>query len=103
MSGSQIEGVEIRLPLIGEQKRIADILSAYDDLIENNRQRIKLLEQAARLLYREWFVYLCFPGHEHVKLIAGLPDGWKKGKVSDLGQVISGKPPSTKDEANHDG
>ena len=52
-----------------QKTRIADILSAYDDLIENNRRRIALLEEAARLLYREWFVHFRFPGHEHVKVI----------------------------------
>ena len=58
---------------------IADILSAYDDLIENNRRRIALLEEAARLLYREWFVHFRFPGHEQVKhIIDGLPEGWSR-------------------------
>lgn len=69
-----------RIPL-QEQTRIADILSAYDDLIENNRGRIALLEEAARLLYREWFVHFRFPGHEHVKIVDGLPDGWKIGPI----------------------
>ena len=56
------------------------VLSAYDDLIENNRRRIALLEDAARLLYREWFVHFRFPDHEHLKIIDGLPEGWvKKG------------------------
>ena len=54
---------------------IADILSAYDELMENNRRRIALLEEAARLLYREWFVHFRFPGHEHVKIIDGIPEG----------------------------
>ena len=65
-------------PSLDTQYRIADILSAYDDLIENNRRRIVLLEQAARLLYKEWFVRLRFPGHEHVKIIDGVPQGWEK-------------------------
>jgi len=59
-----------------QQKAIAATLSTYDDLIENNRRRIQLLEQAARLLYREWFIHLRFPGHEHVKIIDGVPEGW---------------------------
>ncbi len=67
-----------------QQKRIADILSAYDDLIENNRRRIVLLERAARLLYKEWFVHLRFPGHEHVKIIDGVPEGWEKKRVEEL-------------------
>ena len=68
---------EFRLPSKREQMRIADILSAYDDLIENNRRRIALLEEAARLVYREWFVHFRFPGHEHVAVIEGVPEGWK--------------------------
>ena len=69
---------ELALPSISEQDRIASILSAYDDLIENNRRRIALLEQAARLLYREWFVHLRFPGHEHVRIEDGVPEGWEE-------------------------
>lgn len=67
---------------IGEQRAITSILSAYDDLVENNRQRIRLLEQAARMLYEEWFVRLRFPGYEHVSSITdGLPGGWKRTTV----------------------
>ena len=71
-------------PVIGYQKQIADVLTAYDDLIENNRRRIQLLEQAARLLYKEWFVHLRFPGHEHTQIIDGVPQGWKKKKLGDV-------------------
>ena len=67
-----------------QQKRIADILSVYDDLIENNRRRIALLEEAARLLYREWFVRFRFPGHEHVKIEDGLPEGWGRSVPSGI-------------------
>ena len=74
-----------------EQRKIADILSAYDDLIENNRLRIALLEETARLLYREWFVHFRFPGHEHVKITDGLPVGWSKLPVSNLADVFRGK------------
>jgi type I restriction enzyme, S subunit len=73
-----LDNFRVALPSISEQDRIASILSAYDDLIENNRRRIQLLEQAARLLYREWFVRLRFPGHEHVKIKDGVPEGWEK-------------------------
>src|SRR6056297_3636240 len=66
---------------LSEQRAIASILSAYDDLIENNRRRIQLLEESARLLYKEWFVNLRFPGHEHVKIIDGVPEGWEKKKI----------------------
>jgi len=69
---------------LSEQKTIASILSTYDDLIENNRRRIQLLEQAARLLYKEWFVHLRFPGHEHVTIKDGIPEGWMVRRMSDL-------------------
>ena len=59
-------------------QRIADTLSAYDDLIENNRRRMALLEEAARQLYREWFVRLRFPGHEHTRITHGVPEGWER-------------------------
>ncbi|MCP4577355.1 MAG: restriction endonuclease subunit S [Deltaproteobacteria bacterium] len=81
---------------IAEQRKIASILSAYDDLIENNRRRIQLLEQAARLLYKEWFVHLRFPGHEHVKIIDGVPEGWNEGIISDFYFTASGGTPSRK-------
>jgi len=72
---------EIQIPEISAQHNIASILSAYDNLIENNSRRIQLLEESARLLYREWFVRLRFPGHEHVKIIDGVPEGWEKKQV----------------------
>ena len=68
--------LEIQFPELSIQTRIADILSAYDELIENNRRRIKLLEESARQLYREWFVRLRFPGHQNTRTINGLPEGW---------------------------
>ena len=70
-----------------KQKRIASILSAYDDLIENNQQRIALLEETARLLYREWFVHFRFPGHEHVKITDGLPEGWERRTIGDIAET----------------
>ena len=77
------------------QSRIADILSAYDELIENNRRRIQLLEEAARLLYREWFVHLRFPGHEHVAVVDGVPEGWERKKIADVCETVGGGTPST--------
>lgn len=76
--------LEISLPDLPTQRRIASILSAYDDLIENNRRQIKLLEEAAQRLYREWFVELRFPGYEDVKVIDGVPEGWKRVQIKDL-------------------
>ncbi len=69
---------------ISTQRSIASTLSAYDDLIENNRRRIQLLEQAARLLYKEWFVHLRFPGHEHTRIVDGVPEGWEKKRLGDV-------------------
>lgn len=75
---------EVCLPDLNVQHRMASILSAYDDLIENNRRRIRLLEQAARMLYEEWFVRLRFPGHEGLTVTNGVPDGWKTEPLSVL-------------------
>ena len=84
LNRNHIHGLDITIPEYRIQERIADILSAYDDLIENNRRRIQLLEQAARLLYKEWFVHLRFPGHEHVTITDGVPEGWEKVPLSEL-------------------
>ena len=84
LNRNHIHGLAIRIPEYQIQERIASILSAYDDLIENNRRRIQLLEQAARLLYREWFVQLRFPGYEHVKIKDGVPEGWERKPLSEL-------------------
>jgi len=81
---SDFEKVEVEIPDLLVQRRIAAILSAYDDLIENNRRRIHLLEEAARLLYREWFVHLRFPGHERVSVIDGVPEGWERVSLGDV-------------------
>jgi type I restriction enzyme S subunit len=79
-----LSSFRLPIPVKATQHRIASILSAYDDLIENNRRRIQLLEQAARLLYKEWFVHLRFPGHEHVTITDGVPEGWEKKHLSEL-------------------
>ena len=84
------------LPKLNVQQAIGRVLSAYDDLIENNRRRIQLLEQAASLLYREWFVHLRFPGHEHVAITDGVPEGWVEGVVADFYSTGSGGTPSRK-------
>ena len=81
--------VEVPVPPRSTQYRIASLLSAYDDLIENNRRRIQLLEQAARLLYKEWFVHLRFPGHEHAKIIGGVPEGWEKNTIGESASLLS--------------
>ena len=84
LSQAKLLSLKFPIPPSIEQKRIADVLSAYDDLIENNRRRIQLLEEAARLLYREWFVHLRFPGHEHVAIKDGVPEGWEKTVLPDV-------------------
>lgn len=82
------------IPPIETQRRIADILSAYDDLIENNRKQIKLLEEAAQRLYKEWFVDLRFPGHEHSTIVDGVPEGWKIDFLSNVIKTTSGGTPA---------
>jgi type I restriction enzyme S subunit len=82
--------VEISFPRLPVQEAIADILTAYDDLIENNRRRMTLLEEAARLLYQEWFVHLRFPGHEHTPKEEDLPKGWKRVVLKSLIDVTHG-------------
>ncbi len=76
LSWQKLSIIEFPAPPIETQHRIADILSAYDNLIENNRKQIKLLEEAAQRLYKEWFVDLRFPGYEHAKIVDGVPEGW---------------------------
>ncbi|PZX10947.1 type I restriction enzyme S subunit [Palleronia aestuarii] len=90
LNRNHIHGLPIFLPGRNVQDTIVSILSAYDDLIETNRRRIALLEEAARLLYREWFVHFRFPGHEHVPLTDGLPEGWERFALSDLADFING-------------
>ncbi|MBS5776086.1 MAG: restriction endonuclease subunit S [Finegoldia magna] len=78
-----------------KQDKIDYILSSYDDLIENNKNQIHLLEEAAQRLYKEWFVDLRFPGYEDVELVNGVPKGWTYKRVEEFGEVITGKTPST--------
>ena len=77
-------------PLLSTQQRIATILSRYDSLIENYQKQIKLLEEAAQRLYKEWFIDLRFPGHENIKIVDGVPEGWEKKKLIDLVDVQYG-------------
>ena len=86
-----LSGIEMVLPPIEIQKQIAGILSDYDDLIENNQKQIKLLEEAAQRLYKEWFVDLRFPGHENTKIVDGVPEGWSRGLLKELISVNYGK------------
>ncbi len=84
LSQGKMRQIVLSLPDYATQQQITSVLSDYDDLIDNNRRRITLLEESARLLYREWFVSLRFPGHEHVSILNSVPDGWKKGHIGDF-------------------
>lgn len=79
------------IPDLVTQEKIADILSTYDDLIENNNRRIEILEQMAQEIYKEWFVRFRFPGHEKVKFVNGLPEGWEVVKLGDFVNIKGGK------------
>jgi len=90
-----LSSFKLPIPASPTQHRIAAILSAYDDLIETNRRRMALLEQAARLLYREWFVHLRFPGHEAVRVVDGAPEGWERRRIDEVAETVGGGTPST--------
>lgn len=83
LNRNHIHELPILLPKEEIQERIVALLNKYDVLIENNRRRIQLLEESARLLYKEWFVRLRFPGHEHVKVVDGVPEGWERSPLGD--------------------
>lgn len=91
MPGQKLKEVVIDKPPLEIQHRIADILSAYDDLIENNQKQIKLLEEAAQRLYKEWFVDLRFPGHENTEIVDGVPEGWQRGTVGQIAEFKRGR------------
>ena len=84
LSWEKLSTIKFYVPEYKEQCRIADILAAYDDLIENNQKQIKLLEEAAQRLYKEWFVDLRFPGHENTKIVDGVPEGWKRTNINEM-------------------
>ena len=83
------------MPPVPTQHKIADILSAYDDLIENNQKQIVLLEEAAQRLYKEWFVDLRFPGHEKTPIVDGVPEGWTEKSLSDVATIVMGQSPKS--------
>jgi type I restriction enzyme S subunit len=93
---NSLKTLAFALPALDKQQEIGKILSYYDDLIETNRRRIALLEESARLLYREWFVKLRFPGHESVKWQDGVPEGWRLKKFGEIVDAIGGATPNTK-------
>ena len=87
---TSFNSIEFAYPSLFVQERIATILSRYDSLIENYQKQIKLLEEAARRLYKEWFIDLRFPGHENTKIVDGLPEGWERKKVNSIIELQSG-------------
>ena len=103
LSQAKLLSIKFPVPELAVQMKIADTLSAYDDLIENNRRRIALLEEAARMLYREWFIHFRFPGHEHVKIKDGLPEGWSRHPISDLADVFRGRSYRSSELVDSDG
>ena len=90
---------DILTPPVSTQRRIAAVLSAYDDLVENNNRRVKILEEMAQAIYREWFIHFRFPGHEKVKMVDSslgeIPEGWETAKFTDLAEILSGGTPKT--------
>ena len=95
LTKGMIEKFRIPRPDIDIQENIVERLSKYDDLIENNRRRIALLEESARLLYREWFVHFRFPGHENVRVIDGVPQGWELQPLIQLAEIVMGQSPKS--------
>lgn len=95
ISPAHIKGLAFPCPDLATQHKIGNILRSYDDLIEKNQKQIQLLEEAAQRLYKEWFVDLRFPGCEDVDVVDGVPEGWRYKRVEELGEVITGKTPST--------
>ncbi len=96
LSTKIVEKLPVRYPVPATQVAIAKTLSAYDDLIENNRRRMALLEEVARQLYREWFVRLRFPGHEHTRIVDGVPEGWEQKRFDELADITMGQSPPSK-------
>jgi type I restriction enzyme S subunit len=97
-----IKKIRLLLPPKPLQERIVGVFMSYDDLIENNRRRMALLEDAARQLYREWFVSLRFPGHEHTHITNGVPKGWERRTLGDLAEITMGQSPESR-HYNEDG
>lgn len=98
-----IKALPVELPEMEQQIKAAGVLKSYDDLIENNQRQIKLLEEAAQRLYKEWFIDLRFPGHENVQTFDGVPEGWGKKILGDLLDVVRGRSYSSKELSDSDG
>ena len=103
LKNEDLLSLSVCLPSLDEQNRIAQALLNYDNLIENNQKQIKLLEEAAQRLYKEWFVDLRFPGHEDVQIVDGVPEGWRKTPFSQKVDVMSGGTPKTSNPEYYNG
>lgn len=97
LTHSKFKNIKVQLPDLETQEKIADILSTYDELIENNNRRIEILEKTAEEIYKEWFVRMRFPGHENTKFIKGIPEGWENVKLEDICKLVRGISYSTKE------
>ena len=89
--GSDLQELEVLFPPKQIQDKIVGILEQYDNLIDNNKKQIKLLEEMAQRLYKEWFVDLRFPGHEEVTIVDGIPEGWQKVSLTEIAPIVTGK------------
>ena len=103
LSLKQLRSLPVPVADEAYMQKVVDVLSAYDDLIENNQKQIKLLEEAAQRLYKEWFVDLRFPGHETTPIVDGVPEGWKKYKFSEITSIMSGGTPKTEVKEYYEG
>lgn len=103
MTKEMIENFEVPCPSLEVQNKIVSILKDIDLLIENNQKQIKLLEEAAQRLYKEWFIELRFPGHEDVKIVDGVPEGWRYKSIGDIVVTMSGGTPSRTKKEYYDG
>lgn len=103
LKNEDLLSLSVSLPSLNEQNRIAQVLLNYDNLIENNQKQIKLLEEAAQRIYKEWFVDLRFPGYEDVHIVDGVPEGWRKCVISDICDTVGGGTPSTSRKEYYDG
>lgn len=97
LSQAKLLALKFLIPDVAQQRRIADVLATYDNLIENNRRRMVLLEEAAQQLYREWFVRLRFPGYEHTRIVDGVPQGWTKKRLCEIAKINNSSLPRSYD------
>ena len=103
MPGDKLVKIRLDLPELSVQKKIGEALTSFDDLIETNQRQIKLLEEAARRLYKEWFVDLRYPGHQNARVVDGVPEGWRKCILGELFEVVRGKSYSSTEISGNNG